>query len=463
MLRRRLMLLEFNELCPSLMQRFMAQGHLPTFQRFFGESLVQTTEARERAPYLDPWIQWLTVHTGVNFSEHRVEKLNEGHTFTGKRLWDLISDQGGRVWVCGSMSTRYEPGLKGALVPDPWTTETRPTPAALAPYFSFVQRAVQDSTVEGSRFSKGDALRFLRFMAGHGLRFSTVLAAARQILEERTGSGRWKRAVILDRLQLDLFKHVWKSDRPDFATFFLNSTAHFQHLHWREMEPEVFTVKPSDADLAQYASAILFGYQNMDRILADILTMVDDNTTVVLATAISQQPFLTYEEQGGKHFYRPRSFQGFLERVGVTGFTGVAPVMAHQFQVEFPSEEAARRGEAQLTGLTLAGQPLMAVERVGTKLFTGSRVTSHVPQGTTFDAPGVGSLGFYDLLYRVDGLKSGMHHPDGIFWMRQPERQHRVFEGKLPLDLVAPVLLEEMGLEAAPWMRRDVPQIRRAS
>jgi hypothetical protein len=445
------------------MQRFMAQGHLPTFQRFFTESLVYTTEARERAPYLDPWIQWLTVHTGVNFAEHRVEKLNEGHTYTGKRLWDLVSEQGGTAWVCGSMSTRYEPGLRGALVPDPWTTETRPTPEALEPYFSFVRRAVQDSTVDAARFSARDSLRFLRFMAGHGLRIGTLVAAAKQLLEERAGGGRWKRPVILDRIQLDLFRHIWKAEQPDFATFFLNSTAHFQHLHWREMEPEVFTVKPSEAELAQYRSAILFGYQNMDRILADLLTIVDDRTTVVLATAISQQPFLTYEDQGGKHFYRPRNFQGFLQQAGVTGFTAVAPVMAHQFQVEFPSEEAARRGEAQLSALRLAGQPMMSAERIGAKLFTGCRITSHVPQGAAFEAPGNGVLDFYELLYRVDGLKSGMHHPDGIFWMRRPERQHQLIEGKLPLDMVAPLLLDEMGMETAPWMRQDVPQVRRAS
>ena len=48
-------LLEFNELSPTLMNRFINQGHLPNFKRFSEESAVYLTEAEERAPYLDPF------------------------------------------------------------------------------------------------------------------------------------------------------------------------------------------------------------------------------------------------------------------------------------------------------------------------------------------------------------------------------------------------------------------------
>ena len=64
-------LLEFNELSPTLMNRFIGQGHLPNFKRFSEEAAVYLTEAEERAPYLDPWIQWITVHTGLNFQRAR--------------------------------------------------------------------------------------------------------------------------------------------------------------------------------------------------------------------------------------------------------------------------------------------------------------------------------------------------------------------------------------------------------
>src|SRR4030095_15459502 len=114
---------------------------------------------------------------------------------------------------------------------------------------------------------------FARFMAAHGLSAATVAAIARQLLAERRGGHRWKRAVLLDRLQFDLFRDHWTRERPTFSTLFLNSTAHFQQLHWREMEPQLFQVQPTAEELADYRTAILFGYRQMDGLVARILKM----------------------------------------------------------------------------------------------------------------------------------------------------------------------------------------------
>jgi hypothetical protein len=72
----RLLLIEFNEITPSLLQRFMAAGDLPNFRRFYDVSSVYTTNAGD-AP-LEPWIQWPTVHCGVPYEEHRVRHLGDG-------------------------------------------------------------------------------------------------------------------------------------------------------------------------------------------------------------------------------------------------------------------------------------------------------------------------------------------------------------------------------------------------
>ena len=103
---RPVILLEFNELSPSLMARFIGEGKLPTFARFQREARVFTTEADENAPNLEPWIQWITVHTGLPYREHRVFHLGDAHTLREKSVWDLVSDQGSKVWVCGSMNAR---------------------------------------------------------------------------------------------------------------------------------------------------------------------------------------------------------------------------------------------------------------------------------------------------------------------------------------------------------------------
>jgi hypothetical protein len=454
-----MILLEFNELCPSLIHRFMMAGQLPAFRRLHDESLVYTTQAQERSPYLDPWIQWLTVHTGLNFADHGVDKLNEGHTCTAPRIWDVVSQHGGTSWVCGSMSTSYRPGFTGALIPDPWNTKVLPTPQSLDRYFRFVQSTVLDSTNGQTSMSAREAAAFARFMATHGLSPRTVAAIAGQLISERRGGQRWKRAVILDQLQFDVFRHYWKSVGPTFSTLFLNSTAHFQHLHWREMEPHLFRVQPSAAELAEYESAILFGYQQMDALLRRVLAMIDRRTTLVLASALSQQPCLLYEHQGGKAFYRPRSFDRLLMFAGVTEWIAIAPVMAHQFHVEFASPGAARAAADRLQGLRIDGRQALAVESSGTRVFAWCAITSAVDSSMRIDTRFDGTEraeDFFSLFFKVDGIKSGMHHPDGLFWIRRPGLGHRAFEEPVALDLVAPTLLAELGIERPITMRRDL-------
>jgi hypothetical protein len=83
------------------------------------------------------------------------------------RIWDLMSEAGRRVWICGSMNVGASRPAGGAVLPDPWTTSVRPYPEALQPYFTFVQRQVMEHTSDGS-FGMRDLSRFLRFMATHG-------------------------------------------------------------------------------------------------------------------------------------------------------------------------------------------------------------------------------------------------------------------------------------------------------
>jgi hypothetical protein len=439
-------LLEFNELCPSLMSRFISEGHLPNFKRFSDESAVYLTEAEERAPYLDPWIQWITVHTGLNFRQHGVERLNEGHTVSAKRVWDVVSEAGSPVWVCGSMNVGYRPGLKGALMPDPWTTHVKPTPDELNPFFYFVQRNVLEYTNERVPLTRADYLNFMKFMAQHGLSSTTMVATARQLFDELSSKNRWKRAVILDKLQFDVFQSLYRKIKPQFSTFFLNSTAHYQHFYWRNMEPEIFTVKPSEKESREYESAILFGYQEMDRLLGRMMALAGKEATLVFSTAMSQQPYLGYEDGGGRHFYRPSDFDAFLKFAGVPAPFKVAPVMAHQFHVYCSTEDAAIQAEQRLRALTVDGRTAMAVERSGLQVFCGCHLYQTLPKTVQLVCGDGRSADFYKFFYQVEGMKSGMHHPDGMLWIRRPDRVHSSHAEKVPLAAVAPTLLDLLGL-----------------
>jgi len=453
-----MILLEFNELSPALMETFIDQGYLPNFKRLRDRSQVFTTDAEEVAPNLDPWIQWVTVHSGLSYDEHGIFHLGDGHKLAVKSLWDLIGERGKAVWVCGSMNVKYELPLNGAVIPDPWTVGTKPSLAELEPYYLFVQRNVQEYTNDRVPLSKGDYYRFLKFMLTNGLSVKTVASIMKQLLgEKRTGKGKWKRATILDKLQRDVFIHYFRKLRPAFSTFFLNSTAHFQHAHWRNMDPEPFKIKPTDADQAEYQHAVRYGYEEMDRIVGDIVAAAPRNAVIVLATALSQQPCLMYEDIGGKTFYRVRTFQPLLDFAGIKGCLKVEPVMSEEFHLRFATEAEAEAAAASLRSLCVGGRQAMQVERRENNVFSGCILYFQLEHDAMLDGgPGATSTPFFRLFYQVESLKSGMHHPDGILWLGVPGGRPAVHKDKVSLRDVPATLLSMFGIEKPSYMTGKV-------
>ncbi len=451
----RLILLEFNELSPPVIKKLMEDGELPNFERLHNESQVHETEADERAPNLEPWIQWVTVHSGISYREHGIQRLGDGHKLSEPNLWDLVSERGGNVWVCGSMNINYRAPINGWVLPDPWVTNVRPHPEdELRPYYRFVSANVQEHTREEAPLGGKEQLAFGRFMVRHGLSPATAAAIVRQLASERRSNTRWRRPVILDRLQFDVFRSHWRRAKPTFSTFFLNSTAHYQHIYWRHMDPESFEVKPDPAERTIYEDAIPYGYRQMDAMCGRFLDLAGDDTMLVLLTALSQEPCLKYEDIGGKRMYRPRDFGHLFEALDIREPAESAPVMAEEFQLDFATEDAARDAEGRMGAVRYRGRPAMRVERRGDNIFGACGIVEQVESDAMLEIDGGGrTIPFFDLFYQLDLVKSGIHHPDGLMWIRTPARTHSVNHDKVPLASVAPTMLRLLDIEPPSHMK----------
>ncbi len=452
----RLILIEFNELCPSLLRRFMNNGSIPNFRRFYQTSTVFTTDAGENPENLEPWIQWPTVHSGMPFSEHGVFHLGDGRRLEHKCLAELLSDSGIGVGVCGSMNQNYT-GLKGYFIPDPWDKHGEAHPSWLAPFYLTVARQVQESSHNES-ITKKEMASFGWFLLRNGLTPGTAWSVIRQLLAERREPGiRWRRACLLDRLQYDVFRYLNRRFDVRFATFFCNSTAHFQHYYWRNMEPELFDVPPPDSDHPSLRDAISFGYRAMDRLLGRFMADYPD-ATLMLCTALSQQTW----SDTTKCTYRPRQFDTFLEfaRVRVEG-ASIKPVMAEQFHVECPSPEEAELAETRFRDLFMEEEPLMTVRREGSNLFAGCRVTNTAVMDRPVLRRSDGAhRPFGDLFHIVHSMRSGRHHPDGVLWIRHGSSgsgQHLGFscEEMVPLTAIAPTILAHFGVRQPSYMKEE--------
>ena len=429
----RMLILEFNELCPRLLARFMDEGRLPNFSRLHGSSHVYTTTTSDE--HLEPWIQWVNFHHGIPAARHGVLDLDQGHTVTEPAFWDVLAGEGRTALVFGSMNTAPARSPLVTQIPDAWTTRV-PVPAEFRPFYDFVRAHVLGHT-DGS--ASGATLgAFLRFMASHGLSLATVMHLARQLIHERVARRdvRWRRAAALDYLQWDLFEHLWHSRRPDLAVFFSNSTAFLQHRYWRHMEPQAYRVRPDAEALETYGGAIRYGYEKMDRMVGKALAMADERTAIAFVTALSQQPNLRYEDIGGKFVYRPRDFRQLLDLAQIPQHATVEPVMTHQAWLTCRDEAEAAASAAALLRLHMNGEPIMSARQAGNRVFFDCKFISRVPDDSFIDLAGRAErVPFARYFGAVGEIVNGRHHPDGAFWLHTPgQSEQRLHEAKLPLE-----------------------------
>lgn len=443
---RKLFLLEFNELTPGLIDRFITERKLPNFEKFRMKSTEFTTDAGEDPPYLEPWIAWPAIHSGVPYERHGAYHLGDGLKNPYPGIARLLSDAGLRVGVFGSMNTNYR-GLNGYYLPDPWDGKRAPEPAALQPYFSFVSQSVRDHTSESG--AGGGARAFVTFLLKNGLKPATLLRLVRQLIDERRSPDvRWRRATMLDHVQYDVFRALNAKFDVDFATYFSNSVAHFQHYFWRNMDPKRFDHPPSANDSATLAAAIELGYRTADTLLGRFMHDYPD-ATLVFCTALSQQPWT----ETTKCAYRPADFAKLLHFAGVGDAPRVIPVMAEEFELVSASESDAAALEEKLAALTFRSQRLLKAQRHGVSVFTGCAF--HNPlEGANLDEIVNGPIGrarFRDLFYQISTMRSGRHHRDGILWVR--DGSHRVVFERLPITEIAPMILKRFGVNVSASMR----------
>lgn len=446
----RVILVEFNELCPALIDRWITSGDLPNFARLKEVSTVCVTVADEvQAPYLEPWIQWYSVHTGVPYSEHRVFRLSEGAHRALPSIWDMLMANGRRVMNFSSMNCRQFRADGSVFLPDPWNDDQQAFPHELEPFRLFLAKAVQEQV--GTPWTLSELARIAAFLLGSGLRAATVVAGIKQLLSERVSSlpTRWRRVQILDLILLDVFLHLYRRYQPDFATFFSNSTAHLQHAYWRFLEPERFSEPVSEADAKAYGGAVKEGYVSMDAQLGRIMRVArESGARIMFATALSQQAYLNYEGRGGRHYYRPKDLAGLLDRLGVRP-VAIQPVMAHQYILTFASSAQREDAEARLRRPTVDGKQLFDVDKgdAPEKLIFGAQVYAPLRPDTKLSFTGdakQASEQFFTHFRELDATKSGGHHPEGCFWIQTG--RFREIEERVSILDIAPTILAQFGV-----------------
>jgi hypothetical protein len=432
----RLLLLEFNELCPSLIEQFMAEGALPNFKRLRARSRAFITHTNESV--LEPWIQWVTVHTGVPLDQHGIMDLDEAGKLEHEAFWDTLKSD--KLLLMCPMNVRFNRNDGSIFMPDPWAASQQPS-REIEPFYRFVRSAV-NSHARSNAFDRKAAFSALRYLASHGVTLQTFLALARQLMEERIGAQdvKWRRATMLDKLCWDVFSYFWRSERrPRVGVFFSNATAHYQHKYWRHHDPDAFALRPDPTELRSYSKAIRSGYEGLDEIVGKALAMAGSDTTIVLCTALSQQPMLDYEARGGKAMFIPKDFKQLLATLGAPANARIEQIMAEEARLHYASHAHAEQAHTLLgEAKTSEGHVLFKLRGFdGRSFIIGCAVfSSEVTPHTSIRSASGRAAPFHQHFIPMPTTTSAKHHPDGVLWVAAPSARPNTEVEHIPLTQV---------------------------
>lgn len=356
---KKIILLGLNELNFDYIKFYINKGLLPNFSKIFNIQNPIETISENEYKLLEPWVQWVTIHTGKTFDQHKVFRLgdivnNPDHS----QIFEELEAEGLSVGAVSPFNAENRLKNPAFFVPDPWTKTEASGNWVVKSLYQAIHQSVNDNAESKlnikSMISLGLGLLLYVPITRWYHYIKTVLKA------KNPGA----KAVILDSLLSDVHLSLWKKNKPDFSNLFLNSGAHIQHHY-------LFNSKAYQGDLKNPDWYCPNGYDPLIQILSEYDYQIGrflklKNVKLIIATGLHQQPHkhLTF-------YWRLKEHVKFAKMIGIQNFSEILPRMSRDFLVKFNNENDAKNSEILLNSFFASSddQKIFEVDNRGTSLF----------------------------------------------------------------------------------------------
>jgi hypothetical protein len=324
-MRKKLLLIELNEINFDFLQSYIEKYDLKYLKSICNFQNIKT-ESETSYAQLEPWIQWVSAHTGKNYDEHKIYRLGDIHKYTGEQIFETIKNIGFSVGAVSPMNAELRMSNPDFFIPDPWT-QSKTDGSFWSNKIHNVLKQVVNDNAQGKITKRSKLFLFLALC-----RFSKPRNYVEYLLLAFGAfkGKRWNKALFLDLFLCDIFIKLTLKNHTDFSTLFLNSFAHIQHHYFFNSEfYQGDSINPKDHIEANYdpmKDAAFF----FDNRVKDLLNSFKDYD-FLFATGLSQIPY-----RGEKFYYRLKNHSNFLTTLGIK-FNSLNKRMTRDFEVIFAS------------------------------------------------------------------------------------------------------------------------------
>lgn len=363
----KVILLELNEIAFDLLLKYVEAGDLPNFKRLLDSHGHARTASEAEHRFVNPWIQWVTAHTGLEYAEHQVFRMGDVVKTDLPHIWDRLESKGCQVAALSPFNSLNRCQSPQFFVPDPWTETDFAGPWDMRFLYEALGQVADDYASE--RIAPASLFK-LGMAALVNMQWRNFFSYLRDTLGYLRGR-RWYRALVCDRLLTDTFIHHWKKGQPDYASLCLNGGAHLQHHYM--LNSRFYTGPRSNPDwyVGADQDPLLDIYKLYDRVIADLLKLQSQGARLMIATGLGQ----AFHERHSL-YYRMDRHDEVLQALGIP-YRRIHPLMTEDFVVECEDEAAARRTQEMLEETTASSSEVFYVDNADVeqrRTLTGNRV-----------------------------------------------------------------------------------------
>jgi hypothetical protein len=402
---KRLILLELNEVNFDIVKKYLDlyPRKFKAMEKLIAGAQIKTS-SEKKYEELEPWIQWVSVHTGKSYCEHKIFRLGDIVGSNESQIFEKLEDAGIRVGCLSPMNAENRLRNPAYFIPDPWTRTATDRSWWSKTLSRAVSQAVNDNshsriTLTSAASILAGLVRFAKFR-----HYKTYLG-----LIARSCGAPWRKALALDLLLHDWHMSLFDRTQPQFSTLFLNAGAHIQHHYFFNAEP--IRLQGGMRNPSWYVPPNIDPIHEMitvyDKVVGEYLNR--DDLEMILATGLSQRPY-----DRTKFYYRLKDHAAFLTRINIK-FDKTYPRMTRDFLVEFSSEAEANTAEITLRKIRVEpeGEPIFAeIDNRGKSLFVTLTYPNEITEEMRINA-GDQFLALKNHVAFV-AIKNGMHQEEGF-------------------------------------------------
>ncbi|MBI5274507.1 MAG: alkaline phosphatase family protein [Chlamydiales bacterium] len=417
---KKVLLVELNEFNAKLLENGAKHFHLKNIQKMLSLcEYITTTDDTYESDFLEPWVQWVSVHTGKPSAEHGIKHLGDTPHLQTPQLWEYLGQRGITSGIWGAMNASRN-ACKDTLffLPDPWTASEIAYPSELNALLDLLRYASKNYLQKSATIFLKKIKLLLSFFSSHHL-IKSLLKELPSLMYHAI-KYRGKHFVFIsffDYISTLLFLNYYKQYNPDFSLIFLNSLAHLQHHHWTN-------------DNYSDQQPLAYGLKYLDKVFGTIFSALGEKDILIVTNALSQKN--TNEEEPWI-LYRQINQSNFLKTVGIT-FSKVEELMTHDAHIHFSSEKECLVAKSILEHATIANQKLFLIEQYKEdpkKLFYRICFTDCIPKESTLHINNQ-QVRFFDL-FKPIVQRTGKHIPYGTIYSNERSfpkkmKNHELFQ-----------------------------------